>query len=157
MRKNEVDHPERNRRKSGAGQTNHCLGRGKTADEVKELIDNGIMVSDEKTNEIILKRLNEDDCKQGFVLDGYPRNVAQALSLDEILDRKKTGIDTVVYIDIDEETIMDRLSKRRVCKECGANYHIENMPPKVKNMCDSCSCELMQREDDQPEVIKKRW
>jgi adenylate kinase len=121
--------------------------------EVKSFMDKGLLVPDELVYRVIDQQLNEEQ----FILDGYPRNLNQAVALEESLKKRSQDIDSCIYLDIDEETIVSRLSKRRVCKQCGANYHLENMPPKQDNICDSCSGELFQRDDDTPEVIKRRW
>lgn len=121
--------------------------------QVKSFMDKGELVSDSLVQRVIEERLNDEN----FVLDGYPRNLNQAKALEKILDKKGKTIDVFIYLDIDGQTIIDRLSKRRVCRKCGANYHLENMPPKKDNVCDICAAELFQRDDDKIEVIKKRW
>jgi len=92
----------------------------------------------------------------GFILDGYPRNPAQARTLDEILAAKGIEIDCFISFDVDEATVVARLSNRRVCKNCNALYHLVNMPPKKEGICDKCGGELYQRKDDNPQTIKKR-
>jgi len=121
--------------------------------EVKSYMERGALVSDQLVSRVIEKNVD----KGGFLLDGYPRNLDQAKELDEILKRKSSDVDSVIYLDIDEQTIVDRLSKRRVCKSCGANYHLESLPSKKEGICDRCGNELVQRSDDDPQVIKKRW
>ncbi len=121
--------------------------------KVKSYMERGALVPDALVSEVISENINAN----GFVLDGYPRNLAQAETLDEILAPKDLDIDIFIYLDADQETIVERLSKRRVCRACGANYHLTNMPPKSQGRCDSCSGELNQRKDDNPETIKKRW
>lgn len=121
--------------------------------QVKGFMEKGLLVPDKVVFKVIEKCLNEDD----FILDGYPRNLNQAKELEKILSLKNKEIDACIYLDVDEQTIVDRLSKRRVCRKCGANYHLENMPPKEDNICDLCQGELFQREDDRSQVIKKRW
>ena len=121
--------------------------------EVKAYMERGALVPDELVSRVIEEHINAE----GFILDGYPRNLSQAKHLDEILNNKNSDLDAFVYLDIDEQTIIERLSKRRVCKACGTNYHLETMPPKEKNLCDKCSQGLIQRKDDDPKVIKKRW
>lgn len=121
--------------------------------EVKSYMERGVLVPDK-----LVSRVIEDNVdKGGFLLDGYPRNLDQAKELDEILKRKSSDIDSVIYLDIDEQTIVDRLSKRRICKSCGANYHLKSLPSKKEGICDKCGSELMQRKDDDPQVVKKRW
>lgn len=121
--------------------------------EVKSYMERGVLVPDK-----LVSRVIEDNVdKGGFLLDGYPRNLDQAKELDEILKRKSSDIDNVIYLDIDEQTIVDRLSERRICKSCGANYHLKNLPSKKEGICDRCGSELVQRKDDDPQVVKKRW
>ncbi len=121
--------------------------------EVKSYMERGALVPDELVSRVIEENVDGS----GFLLDGYPRNLDQAKRLEEILTKKKSDIDRVVYLDIDEQTIVDRLSKRRVCKSCGANYHLVNLPSKKEGVCDRCGSQLTQRKDDDPQVIKKRW
>jgi len=121
--------------------------------EVKNYMERGVLVPDGLVSRVIEENVNNKD----FILDGYPRNTHQAEKLDEILSKKGKAIDVFIYLDIDKQTIIDRLSKRRVCRNCGANYHLETMPSKEKGVCDACSGSLIQRKDDSPEVINKRW
>ena len=121
--------------------------------EVKGYMDKGLLVPDEVVAKVIEANLNTN----GFVLDGYPRNINQAKTLDEILDKKGMKLDAVIYLDVDEDTIVSRLSKRLMCKSCDAIYHLDNMPPKKEGICDKCGATLIQRDDDTPEVIRKRW
>ncbi|MBU1122905.1 MAG: nucleoside monophosphate kinase [Candidatus Omnitrophota bacterium] len=121
--------------------------------QVKSFMDKGELVPDELVHRVIAQCLNDEN----FILDGYPRNLSQAQELDVILGKKGKAIDLCIYLDIDGQIIIDRLSKRRVCKKCGANYHLENMIPKEDNVCDVCQGELFQRDDDKIDVIKKRW
>jgi adenylate kinase len=122
-------------------------------EKVKGYMEKGLLVPDEIVSSVIEKNIDKD----GFILDGYPRNINQAITLDSVLEKKESRIDLFIYLDVDEDTVIKRLSKRRVCKECGANYHLENMPPKTDNKCDICGAELIQRKDDTPQVIKERW
>jgi adenylate kinase len=121
--------------------------------KVSSYMEKGLLVPDEVVSEVIAAHLDN----KGFLLDGYPRNINQAKNLEEILGIKHSAVDLFIYLDVDERTIVDRLSKRRVCKACGANYHLKNMPPKKDGICDACGAELVQRKDDTPSVIKKRW
>ncbi|MCF7908812.1 MAG: adenylate kinase [Candidatus Omnitrophica bacterium] len=121
--------------------------------EVKSYMNQGQLVPDELVARVIENHIDS----KGFILDGYPRNVAQAKKLEDILKNQGLAIDLFVYMDVSRETVVDRLTKRIVCKSCGANYHLKNMPPKKEGICDSCSNELVQRKDDTPEVILKRW
>ena len=122
-------------------------------EEVRSYMERGALVSDELVSRVV----EENVGKRGFLLDGYPRNLNQAEKLDEILNKNNSDIDSVIYLDIDEQTIVDRLSKRRICKSCGANYSLTNKPAKNEGICDRCGSELTQRSDDDPEVIKSRW
>ena len=124
--------------------------------KAKEIIDKGLLVPDEITNSIVRTRLAKDDCKNGFLLDGYPRTVVQAVSLDEILTDYKTGIDAVINIVVDSSVLLDRLTGRRICKECGSSYHLLYFPPKTPGICDKCGGELYQRKDDSVETVKSR-
>ncbi|MCD6381521.1 MAG: adenylate kinase [Candidatus Aenigmarchaeota archaeon] len=119
--------------------------------KAKEYMDKGELVPNEIVLEILKQRLQQPDCEKGFILDGFPRNLEQAKILDEI-----TEIDKVIYLDVPDEIIIERLSNRRICKKCGAIYNLKTMPPKVPGKCDICGGELYQREDDKPEVVKNR-
>jgi adenylate kinase len=121
--------------------------------QVKHFMEKGTLVPDEVVSKVIEEHLNSEN----FILDGYPRNLAQAKTLDKILAQKNKSIDAFIYLEVDEPTIIERLTQRRICKKCGANYHLKNMPPKKTGICDACDGELVQRKDDTPEVIKKRW
>lgn len=121
--------------------------------EVKSYMEKGVLVPDELISRVISESIDT----QGFILDGYPRNLNQVNELEEIMRKSNMEIDVFIYLNIGQQTIIDRLSKRRVCKNCGANYHLENVSPKKEGICDSCGSELIQRKDDTPEVIKKRW
>lgn len=120
---------------------------------VKECMDRGDLVSDEIVKEVVSSNLGKDD----FILDGYPRNINQAKTLADILNQKNICLNAFIYLDVSQETIIDRLSKRRVCFHCKANYHLESMPPQKDGFCDICGRGLIQRDDDKPEVVKKRW
>ena len=122
----------------------------------KSYIDKGALVPDDVTSNLIVDRLTHDDCKKGFILDGFPRNNNQAKSLDEALKNSEKKIDLVILVDASDEQITDRLSGRRVCENCGQIYHIVNFPPKVPNVCDKCNGKLIQRKDDVKEVIEGR-
>jgi len=121
--------------------------------EVKSHMEKGALVPDELVSRVIEE--NIDDA--GFLLDGYPRNMDQAKKLEEILLKTNTDIDKVIYLEIDEHTIVERLSQRRICGSCGASYHLVSLPSAKEGICDICGEGLVQRKDDNPEVIKKRW
>ena len=120
--------------------------------KAKAFMDAGQLVPDEVIIGIISERLQEADCKNGYILDGVPRTIAQAEALE------KAGIlfDAVVSIEISDETIMNRMSGRRVCESCGASYHVVAVPPKQEGVCDRCGGKLVQRKDDAPETVKSR-
>lgn len=118
----------------------------------KAYTEAGKLVPDEVVIGIIRERLAEDDCKDGFILDGFPRTIPQA----EALDRMGVAIDRVIDIEVPDETILARLSGRRVCEKCGATYHLTNRRPRVAGVCDLCGGTLVQRRDDSPETIQAR-
>ena len=127
--------------------------------KARGFMERGELVPDEIVVGIVEERLRRPDCKRGFVLDGFPRTLAQAKALDEILEKLEIKIDAVINLETSEEEIVKRLSNRRVCKLCGAVYHLIFNPPKNSERCDRCDrCggELYQREDDREEVIKRR-
>ena len=124
--------------------------------EANDYMERGLLVPDTLVAKMLTERFNQQDTKKGFILDGYPRNLSQAETLDGILKPKNMDIDFVVYLDTDEDTIIQRLSGRLVCSSCGANYHIKNMPPKVKGVCDKCNGKLFQRSDDNEETVRNR-
>lgn len=116
----------------------------------------GELVPDDLIIQMLEKRIVQLDAQAGFILDGYPRNLAQAKKLDQILNNMNKSIDLVFYLDTTEKVIIQRLSGRLVCKNCGANFHLTNMPPKKDRICDFCGGQLYQREDDKEQTIKKR-
>ena len=120
--------------------------------KAKSYMDSGKLVPDEVVINIIKERLAQDDCKNGFILDGFPRTIAQA----EALDRMGIEIDRVIDIEVPDEKITERLSGRRVCGECGASYHLLYKKPQVEGVCDKCRGALVQRKDDQPQTILER-
>ena len=120
--------------------------------KAKSFMDAGQLVPDEVIIGIITERLAEDDCANGYILDGVPRTIAQA----EAIESAGIHFDAVVSIEISDETIMERMSGRRVCEHCGASYHLVAVPPKVPGVCDSCGGKLIQRHDDEPETVKHR-
>ena len=120
--------------------------------KAKAFMDAGKLVPDEGIIGIITERLAEDDCKNGYILDGVPRTIAQA----EAMEKAGINFDAVVSIEVADEVIMERMSGRRVCESCGASYHLVAVPPKVAGVCDSCGGKLVQRKDDAPETVKDR-
>ena len=122
--------------------------------EAKKYMEKGELVPDKLVNDMLKNRMGEPDTKDGFILDGYPRNIAQAEILDKMFG-KADGVH-VVYLQTSEPVVIQRLSGRRVCSNCGANFHIKNMPPKNDGTCDICGGKLYQRTDDQENTIKKR-
>jgi adenylate kinase len=124
--------------------------------KAKDFMDRGGLVPDEVVIEIVAGRVARPDCKKGFILDGFPRTGAQAKALDSTLTELKCPIDLVLYFKTSVETIIQRLSGRRVCRNCAATYHIRNIPPKVAGKCDLCGGELYQRDDDKEETVRNR-
>lgn len=125
--------------------------------EAKKYIDKGELVPDEVTNGIVKERLAQDDTKNGFMLDGFPRNLAQANALNEMLAEDGRKLDTVVNIHVEPSVLVDRLSGRFICKNCGATYHKLYNQPKVEGTCDVCGHhEFFQRDDDKPATVKNR-
>ena len=124
--------------------------------KAQEYMNRGELVPDDLVIEIATTRLLEDDCKDGFLLDGFPRTVYQAEKLDEFLAAHGSKIDKVIDIEVGKEELMERLTGRRVCKSCGASYHIVNIPPKKEGVCDVCGGELIQRADDNAETVANR-
>ncbi len=124
--------------------------------QAKGIMDKGLLVPDELVAAMLDERFNNPDIKKGFILDGYPRTLAQAKTLDEILSHKKLSVDLVVYLDTSDEIIIKRLTGRLVCSKCGANFHVVNMPPRKAGLCDNCQGELYQRSDDNEITVRKR-
>jgi len=124
--------------------------------QAKGIMEKGLLVPDDLVASMLDRRLNQPDIKKGFILDGYPRNLAQAKTLDEVLKRKNIGVELVVYLDTSDQVVVKRLTGRLVCSKCGANFHTVNMPPKIKGVCDNCRGALYQRSDDNEETVLKR-
>ena len=124
--------------------------------EAKKYMDQGLLVPDELTVRILLDRVAQDDCKNGYVLDGFPRTIPQAEVLDSELTKLGDHIDYAINVDVPDENIVKRMSGRRACLTCGATYHIEHVPPKKEGICDVCGSELVLRDDDKPETVKNR-
>lgn len=123
-------------------------------EKAKDYMERGELVPDEIVISIIKKRTSESDCEDGFILDGFPRNLNQAKMIDEIY--RSEGEIKTVFLNADDDFIIRRLSNRRVCEKCGAIYHLINIPPKKDGICDKCGGKLVQREDDKEDVIKNR-
>ena len=119
-------------------------------------MDQGLLVPDELVVELVADRIAKDDCKNGFVLDGFPRTIPQAKALDEALAKKGEKMDYAVDVDVPDENIINRMGGRRACVNCGATYHIVNIPTKVEGICDKCGKEVILRDDDKPETVQKR-
>ncbi len=124
--------------------------------EAKSYMDRGELVPDSVVIGIIKDRLKENDCKKGYILDGFPRNVAQAKALDEMLSSLNSPLDYAISIDVPFDELMKRLTGRRTCRSCGQMYNIYFTPPKKNGVCDKCGGELYQRDDDKEETIRKR-
>ena len=124
--------------------------------EAKSYMDKGQLVPDELTVKILLDRVAKDDCKNGYVLDGFPRTIPQAEVLDEAVTKLNEKIDYAINVDVPDENIIKRMSGRRACVKCGATYHIVNVPPKKEGICDACGEALIVRDDDKEETVKAR-
>ena len=124
--------------------------------KAKTYMDQGLLVPDELVVDLVVDRLGQEDCANGCVLDGFPRTIPQAESLDAALAAKGESIDYAIDVDVPDENIINRMSGRRACAACGATYHIVHIPTKVEGVCDRCGEELILREDDKPETVKKR-
>ena len=124
--------------------------------EAKKYMDQGQLVPDELTVKILLDRVAQPDCKNGYVLDGFPRTIPQAEVLDEALAKLNESIDYAINVDVPDENIVRRMSGRRACVNCGATYHIEHIPPKKEGICDTCGNEWIRRDDDKPETVLNR-
>lgn len=124
--------------------------------KAQEYMNKGELVPDDLVIEIATDRLLRDDCKKGFLLDGFPRTVYQAEKLDEFMQAHGGKIDHVINLEVEDDLLIFRLTGRRVCKQCGASFHVVNIPPKVEGICDRCGGELVQRADDTEETVKNR-
>lgn len=124
--------------------------------KAKEYMDQGLLVPDELTCDLVMDRIAQDDCKNGFVLDGFPRTIPQAEALDAALEKINESMDYAIDVDVPDENIINRMSGRRACLNCGATYHIVSIPTKVEGVCDRCGSPVVLRDDDQPETVKKR-
>lgn len=124
--------------------------------EAKEYMDKGLLVPDELTVKILLDRVANEDCKKGYVLDGFPRTIPQAKVLDRALEELSDRVDFAINVDVPDENIVNRMSGRRACLACGATYHLKHVPSKQEGICDRCGEGLILREDDKAETVKKR-
>ncbi len=124
--------------------------------EAKKYMDQGLLVPDELTVKILLDRVAQPDCKNGYVLDGFPRTIPQAEVLEKALEEQGERIDFAINVDVPDENIVKRMSGRRACLKCGATYHLEHIPPKKEGICDACGTELVLRDDDKPETVLNR-
>lgn len=124
--------------------------------KAKTYMDQGLLVPDELTCDLVVDRIQQDDAKNGYVLDGFPRTIPQAEVLDSELTKLGDSVDYAVDVDVPDENIINRMSGRRSCKDCGAIFHVQYNPPKKENCCDVCGGELILRDDDKAETVKKR-
>ncbi len=124
--------------------------------EAKGYMDRGELVPDELTVRILLDRVAQEDCKNGYILDGFPRNIPQAEVLEKELEKLGEKIDAAIDMEVPDESIIRRMSGRRACSSCGATYHIVNVPPKREGICDVCGEALILRDDDKEETVQKR-
>ncbi len=124
--------------------------------EVKSYMDQGLLVPDELTVRILLDRVSREDCKNGYILDGFPRTIPQAEVLEQELAKREEAIDFAIDVEVPDEEIIGRMTGRRACAGCGATYHVVHIPPRQEGICDACGKELILRDDDKLETVKKR-
>ena len=124
--------------------------------KAKTYMDQGLLVPDELVVDLVVDRVNQEDCANGYVLDGFPRTIPQAEALDQALAALGQAMDYAINVEVPDENIVNRMSGRRACVDCGATYHIVYAPTKVENVCDKCQGGLILREDDKPETVQKR-
>ena len=124
--------------------------------KAKEFMDQGLLVPDELTCDLVMDRIQQDDCKNGFVLDGFPRTIPQAEALDAALTKIGQKMDYAIDVDVPDENIVNRMGGRRACLSCGATYHVEFNPTKAEGVCDACGAQTVLRDDDKPETVQKR-
>ena len=124
--------------------------------KAKTYMDQGLLVPDELVVDLVVDRVNQEDCANGYVLDGFPRTIPQAEALDKALMEMRQSIDYAINVEVPDENIVQRMSGRRACVNCGATYHIVYAPTKKENVCDTCEGELILRDDDKPETVQKR-
>lgn len=131
-------------------------GNTQLGQKARVYMDQGLLVPDELVLELIMDRFNAPDCKDGYVLDGFPRTIPQAKALDAALTRNDDQVEYAIDVDVADEVIIDRMAGRRACLNCGRTYHVDTLKPKVEGICDNCNTELVLRDDDKPETVKKR-
>ena len=124
--------------------------------KAKTYMDQGLLVPDELTVDLVIDRVNQEDCKNGYILHGFPRTIPQAESLDAALAKMGQKVDYAINVEVPDENIINRMSGRRACVGCGATYHIKYNPPKTEGICDACGEKLILRDDDKPETVQKR-
>lgn len=124
--------------------------------KAKTYMDQGLLVPDELVVDLVVDRVNQEDCAGGYVLDGFPRTIPQAEALTEALEKLGQKMDYAIDVDVPDENIVNRMSGRRACVGCGATYHMVYAPPKQEGICDTCGKELILRDDDKPETVQKR-
>ena len=124
--------------------------------KAKTYMDQGLLVPDELTVDLVIDRVGQDDCKDGYILDGFPRTIPQAECLDAALEKRGEKVDFAIDVEVPDENIVNRMSGRRACVGCGATYHIKYNPTKVDGVCDACGEKLELRDDDKPETVQKR-
>lgn len=124
--------------------------------KAKEYMEKGLLVPDELTCDLVVDRIGQEDCKNGYVLDGFPRTIPQAEALKAALEKRGEKMDFAIDVDVPDENIVRRMSGRRACLGCGSTYHIEHIPPKTEGICDVCGGKLVLRDDDAPETVQNR-
>ena len=124
--------------------------------KAKTYMDQGLLVPDELTVDLVIDRVGQDDCKDGYILDGFPRTIPQAECLDAALEKRGEKVDFAINVEVPDENIVNRMSGRRACVGCGATYHIKYNPTKVDGVCDACGEKLVLRDDDKTETVQKR-
>ena len=124
--------------------------------KAKTYMNQGLLVPDELTVDLVIDRVGQDDCKDGYILDGFPRTIPQAECLDAALEKRGEKVDFAINVEVPDENIVNRMSGRRACVGCGATYHIKYNPTKVDGVCDACGEKLVLRDDDKPETVQKR-
>ena len=124
--------------------------------KAKQYMDQGLLVPDELTCDLVMDRIKQDDCKNGFILDGFPRTIPQAEALDAALDKINEKMYYAINVDVPDENIVNRMGGRRCCLNCGATYHVVTIPTKVEGICDRCGSPVVLRDDDKPETVQKR-